>query len=114
MRESREIQSHLERNLSQAMSGEYVRLLPLALTCMLLAPRDKLESSVFEFMVDSLPKPREGTPLGDAKHPSDPKLQGVTPWGHHTQVKGALSPVLWRDNLGQRIPLNAHMNLSQT
>lgn len=73
MRESREIQSHLERNLSQAMSGEYVRLLPLALTCMLLAPRDKLESSVFEFMVDSLPKPREGTPLGDAKHPSDPK-----------------------------------------
>ena len=61
MRESREIQSHLKRHLSQAIPGENVKLLPLALICMLLAPRCKLESSVFELMVDPLPKPREGT-----------------------------------------------------
>ena len=60
MRESREIQSHFKRILSQAMPGENVTLFALALICMPLAPRNKIESSVFELIVDPLPKPREG------------------------------------------------------
>ena len=52
--------------------------------------------------------------LGDPNYPFCPAVAGMTLWGHHTRVKGALIPNLWGDNLGKWIPLSTGVNHSLT